>query len=166
MTRLEYANKYGSVAVEASKGTTLFPSLFIAQAILESSDRNGNVANSTLAKKYNNHFGVKADKSWKGKVVSLQTGEVYNGQNVVITDGFRVYDTPLDSFKDRVKFLQQNQRYAKAGVFTAKTPFAQAQALQKAGYATAPNYAAVLSSIIKTGNLTELDKKKLLLESA
>ena len=151
-TRLDYIKRFTDATINAARGTGLFPSLFMAQAILESG--NGQ---STLAKKYNNHFGIKATKSWKGKVIDMKTREVYNGNEVYIKDGFRWYDNPESSFKDRVKFLKQNPRYKKYGVFSAKTPEEQADALQRAGYATAPNYASTLKWIINKYNLKSLD---------
>lgn len=154
--RAEYINKFKQAVVNAAKGTGLFPSLFMAQAILESG--NGQ---SSLARKYNNHFGIKSSKGWKGKVVDMKTREVFNGKDVYIKDGFRWYNDPWDSFTDRVAFLKKNKTYANHGVFTAKTPEEQADALQRAGYATAPNYAAVLKKIIRDNNLKALDSMEI-----
>lgn len=158
MTRKEYVQKFRNVVLEAVKGTGLFPSLTMAQAILESSDRSGVPGNSSLARIHNNHFGIKADKAWIGPKVNLKTREVIDGSEVVIGDYFRVYEDPTQSFRDRVAFLKRNQRYTKAGVFTAKTPGEQAEALQKAGYATDPNYASILKKLIGSLDLEELDK--------
>lgn len=160
MTRQEYIEQFKNVVLEVTKGTGLFPSLMMAQAILESSDLKGVPGNSTLARVYHNHFGIKADKNWTGKKVSLITLEVFDGKSVTMGDYFRVYDEPAHSFKDRIEFLKRNQRYNKAGVFMAKTPEEQAEALQAAGYATDPNYAKILQSLIKKLNLYELDKLK------
>ncbi len=150
--RLDYIKKYSDTVIKASKGTGLFPSLFMAQAILESGD-----GQSTLAATYNNHFGIKATPDWKGKVVDMRTREVFDGKEVYIKDGFRWYDNAKDSFYDRVTFLKENSRYAANGVFSAKTPEEQANALQRAGYATSLNYAATLKWIINSYNLKELD---------
>lgn len=158
MTRKEFVEKYAPVIFDVAAGTGLFPSVFMSQAILESSDSKGNAGGSLLASKYNNFFGIKADKSWKGRVVNLKTREVLNGSDQVIVDGFRVYDNPIDSFRDRVKFLQQNKRYSK--VFTAQTPEQQAKELQAARYATDPNYAKIIIGIITGSNLKSLDLKK------
>jgi flagellum-specific peptidoglycan hydrolase FlgJ len=158
MTRKEYIQKYRDVVLEAVKGTGLFPSLMMAQAILESSDKNGIPGNSSLARLYNNHFGIKADKSWLGPKVNLKTREVFDGQEVMIGDFFRVYEDATQSFRDRIAFLKRNARYTKAGVFSAKTPEEQAEALQAAGYATDPKYAAILQGLIKKESLYELDK--------
>jgi flagellum-specific peptidoglycan hydrolase FlgJ len=151
--RTDYIRKFSNAVIRASIGTGLFPSLFMAQAILESG--NGQ---STLAKKYNNHFGIKASRNWNGKVIDMKTKEVYNGRDVYIKDGFRWYSDAKDSFKDRVDFLKNNPRYTKNGVFSAKTPEQQADALQKAGYATSENYASTLKWIINKYNLKALDE--------
>lgn len=158
MTRQEYIQKFGGVVINAAKGTGLFPSVMMAQAILESSDKHGVPGNSSLARLYNNHFGIKADKSWTGKKVNLKTREVFDGKETILGDYFRVYDEPIQSFKDRVVFLQRFKRYEKAGMFIAKTPDEQAEALLRAGYATDPNYAIILKSLIRKLNLEELDK--------
>lgn len=155
LTRSEFISKYGNVIKKAVKGSGLFPSLTMAQTILESSDKNGNPGNSTLAKKYNNYYGIKADKSWTGLTVSMNTNEVVNGKNTQVVANFRAYKAPIDSFKDRVLFLKKFDRYVP--VFVAHTPEDQAMALQQAGYATDPNYANKLINLIHSLNLKTLD---------
>lgn len=158
LTRPQFIEQYTDTVKKAAKGTGLFPSLFMAQAILESADKNGNPGNSTLAKAPNNNFfGIKADNSWAGAKVLLPTREVINGVSTMVNAAFRKYASPLASFNDRVAFLQKNSRYTKAGVFTAKTPEDQAKALQTAGYATDPNYASTLISVINKYGLKSLD---------
>lgn len=159
MTRDEYVKKFENVVLEVVKGTGLFASLMMAQAILESSDAKGVPGNSTLARIHNNHFGIKADKAWIGPKVNLKTREVFDGKETVIGDFFRVYEDAAQSFKDRITFLQRNARYTKAGVFAAKTPGEQAEALQKAGYATDPLYASLLKKLIAKLNLERLDQQ-------
>lgn len=169
LTRKEFIKEYYTNVVDLIKGTGIFIETLMAQAIIESQGKvNGNymVGGSTLAKKYNNLFGIKADSSWQGKKVNLKTGEVFSGQYVVITDAFRVYDSPLDSMKDYIKFLQKNPRYTKYGVFTAKDYAQQAQALKAAGYATAPDYANVVTAVgdyVKR-TIKELKDKKQIFE--
>lgn len=150
---MDFIKKFTNIIIKASQGTGLFPSVFMAQAILESG-----WGNSSLAKEYNNYFGIKADNSWKGPKVNLKTREVFNGKDTYITDGFRVYDNPEQSFYDRVEFLKKFSRYKK--VFTAPTPEDQAWELQKAGYATDPNYANAIINLINQNNLKSLDEKK------
>lgn len=158
MTRKEYIGRFARVVIDSVKGTGLFPSVMMAQAILESSNKYGVVGGTTLARDYNNHFGIKADPSWKGKKVNLKTREVFKGKDVVIGDFFRVYDDPAQSFIDRNLFLVKNSNYQRAGVFLAQTPEAQAEALQKAGYATDPRYANMLKALISMYGLKELDR--------
>lgn len=157
MTREEYIKRFTPAVVNSVKGTGLFPSVMMAQAILESSSKYGIAGGSTLASLYNNHFGIKADKAWKGKKVNLKTREVFSGKDVLIGDYFRVYDHPEQSFRDRNEFLLKNSNYRKAGVFTATSPETQADALQKAGYATDPKYASILKALISKYNLKALD---------
>lgn len=152
LTRNEYIALYKNSAIKATSGTALFASVILAQGIVESGD-----GNSILASVYNNHFGIKADESWNGKSVNLNTREVVNGSNVNTSDNFRVYNNAGDSYKDIVTFLMENPRYKEAGVFNAQTPYAQADALQRAGYATDPNYSFILQNVIARENLSIFD---------
>lgn len=157
MNEMNFIQKIGKQAVEAGS-PDLFPSVIIAQAILES-----NWGNSKLSSRFGNHFGIKADKKWKGPSVEMLTREVIDGKSVVITAPFRVYANPADSIKDRNIFLRSNKRYAKAGVFEAKTPEEQATAFAVGRYATDPNYAKKLIQLIRQYDLKKYDslfKKK------
>lgn len=135
--------------------TGFFPSVIIAQAALES-----NWGQSSLAAKYNNYFGIKAGSSWNGPTVSMKTGEVFDGQNTTITSSFRVYDSLIDSIRDRNKLLSTS-RYA--AVRQANTPLEQITAIKSAGYATALNYVSSVMNTITANSLTKFDelKKKL-----
>ncbi len=153
LTRQEYIDKYKFDAIDATRGTGLFPSVLMVQGIVES-----NNGNSLLTSKYHNHFGIKADSSWTGKKVNLQTNEVFNGNTVTIGDYFRVYDSDEAGFRDRTNFLLTNPRYTTAGVFAATTPEAQIDALKRAGYATDPNYVQILKDVLVRYNLSALDE--------
>lgn len=152
MTRQEYIHNFSAAAIKAVLGTGLFPSVKMAQAILESG--NGE---SRLAREFNNHFGIKADVSWKGSRAYLTTREVFNGQPIYIDDSFRAYTNAADSFRDHTLFLKKNARYE--AVFSASSPEMQAEALERAGYATDPNYAELLISLINTHKLKRLDRE-------
>lgn len=130
----------------------LFPSITIAQAIHESG-----WGKSSLAAKYNNLFGVKASSSWTGKVVELPTQEEVDGGIITITAKWRVYDSWNDSVLDRIKFLLENSTYRNNGVFEAKNYIEQAEALQRAGYATDSSYATKLIQTIQTYSLYVYD---------
>ena len=144
-------------AIKNYKEYKILPSITIAQAILESS-----WGESDLAQIYNNLFGIKADSSWKGEYVTLETFEFYDTK---IEDKFRVYSNKNQSIKDHAKFLVDNQRYKKYGVFEAKTYIEQAYALQNAGYSTVEDnsgqkrYAKDLIELIRQYNLQLIDSE-------
>lgn len=128
-----------------------FRSVIIAQAAIES-----NWGRSSLSAKYNNYFGIKASKSWKGKTVNMKTGEVFDGKNVTINSNFRVYDSLIDSIRDRNRLLRTS-RYKP--VELAATPEAQATAIRACGYCTATNYVASIMATINANGLTKYDEK-------
>jgi len=97
----------------------------------------------------NNIFGIKA-AGWNGKTQSVLTWEHIGGKDVQIFDDFRDYDSIADSFADHFSFLEKNSRYKAAGVFAGKGDEEYFLALQRAGYATDPAYAAKLMSILRT----------------
>jgi len=69
-----------------------------------------------------------------------------------------VYGSTEEALRDRVKFLQENPRYTKAGLFDegTKGDFAkEAAALQKAGYATDPLYARHLMAVYHSPTMQE-----------
>ena len=97
----------------------------------------------------NNFFGIKAGGSWTGPTVTATTTEVINGQAQKVQAKFRAYATPEESFRDYAKLIGNSPRYA--GVMRAGNDAqAFAQGLQRAGYATDPQYAAKLSRVIQT----------------
>lgn len=145
------------VAIQNYNKYKILPSITIAQAILES-----NWGNSKLAREYNNLFGIKADNSWDGEFVTLQTTE-YNG--IIVNDKFRKYNDKNQSIHDHGKFLYENKRYEKGGVFQANTYKYQAKALQESGYSTLIDengeklYAKKLIQIIQQYNLQIIDSE-------
>lgn len=145
----EFISKHKKEVIKATHGTGLFPSVKMAQMIIESG------WGETAPVKYaNNYFGIKADSSWKGDKVELNTPKDAKKKNY-----FRKYASALDSIKDHSSFLIKNKRYESAGVFNAKTAEEQIDAIAKAGYAESKNYANTLKSVIKSNNLKSLDSE-------
>lgn len=96
-----------------------------------------------------NLFGIKAGGSWNGPVVEAATTEVIDGRAVKVKARFRAYSSYEESFRDYARLIGNSPRYA--GVMQASgDAHAFAQNLQKAGYATDPQYAAKLSRVIDT----------------
>ena len=96
-----------------------------------------------------NLFGIKAGKGWTGKVAEVTTTEYVGGVARKVTAKFRAYDSYEDSFKDYANLINDHPRSEMA---RAKTHSAVAYAaeLQKAGYATDPQYAHKLSRAIQS----------------
>jgi mannosyl-glycoprotein endo-beta-N-acetylglucosaminidase/stage II sporulation protein P len=140
------------LVIEATKGTGIFPSVKMAQQILESADKNGKAGNNPPALKANNHYGIKADPTWNGPKIAIPTP---NDKDKI--SYFRFYHTDKGSIIDHVKFLQSRPRYTDAGVFKARTPEEQTMALEKAGYAEGKDYSKRLLNVIQTNNLKQLD---------
>lgn len=95
----------------------------------------------------NNLFGIKAGAGWTGKVAEVTTTEYVNGVAQKTVAKFRAYDSCEDSFRDYARLITKSPRYAQASQQTGSAQ-AYASGLQKAGYATDPNYAAKLGSAI------------------
>lgn len=152
-TKSDFANQYGPLIKSLASGTGIFPEIAMGQAFIEGSDANGNMGKGTAMVNGNNVYNIRVSPGWTGASTNadgiLQTDYELNPLNVVpFMPTWRAYDSIEDSIKDYFKFLQENDNYKNAGVFTASTPEAQAAALQKAGYAgAATNYASVLSSV-------------------
>lgn len=140
-------------ALESYKKYKIYPSVTLAQAILESG-----WGKSGLTKKANNLFGIKSSSAWKGESINMKTAEyTKSNSKYYINADFRKYPTLADSIIDHAKFLNENSRYAKHGVFTAENSSKQAFALQRAGYATSPIYAVQLISLIEKYDLDRYD---------
>jgi flagellar protein FlgJ len=96
-----------------------------------------------------NLFGIKAGASWTGKVAEVTTTEYVNGVPQKCVQKFRAYDSYADAFKDYARLISESPRYAKVKD-QATSAHSFASGLQKAGYATDPDYAAKLSRAINT----------------
>lgn len=140
------------IAQESYKEHGVLPSITLAQGIIESA-----WGKSGLTVQGNNLFGIKADISWTGPVIEMNTQEFVNGQYITVVARWRVYDRWEDSILDHGKFLKENIRYEQAGVFNAKNYKEQAEALLRAGYATDPNYSNKLCSMIESYSLDQYD---------
>ncbi|MDU1062251.1 MAG: flagellar assembly peptidoglycan hydrolase FlgJ [Leclercia adecarboxylata] len=120
--------------------------LILAQAALESGWGQRQIRRENGDPSFN-IFGVKASGSWKGPTTEITTTEYENGEAKKVKAKFRVYSSYLEALSDYVGVLSRNPRYA--AVTQAATAEQGAQALQKAGYATDPQYARKLTSMIQ-----------------
>ena len=152
MNKEEFLNKIAPIVIleNEKRGNPLFSSVVIAQAILETG-----FGTSSLMMKANAVFGIKAFSSWKGKVYSAKTKEVYDGNITTITDTFRAYNSLVESVSDYFDLICKSERYRKA--LTTETPEQCITAIKNGGYATDPNYVDKIMIIINQNNLTKYD---------
>lgn len=133
------------MAEKAAERLGVDPHYLVAQAALEtgwgkSIIRGGNGGSS------HNLFGIKAHGGWKGESASVMTSEYRDGVKGTERASFRSYASFEQSFDDYVSFLENNGRYATALGKTAN-PDEFFRELQRAGYATDPQYARKVSQI-------------------
>ena len=141
---LEYIAQYNEIAVEQMKLHKIPASITLAQGLLESG-----AGQSTLARKSNNHFGIKCGGSWKGRSVRHDD----DARN----ECFRAYRNARDSYEDHSKFLTGGARYAFLFRLDITDYKGWARGLKKAGYATDPSYANRLIQIIEDYELYKYD---------
>ncbi|EOH6078552.1 flagellar assembly peptidoglycan hydrolase FlgJ [Burkholderia cenocepacia] len=133
---------------QAASATTGIPARFIVgQAALESGWGKREIRAADGSTSYN-VFGIKANKGWTGRTVSALTTEYVNGTPRRVVAKFRAYDSYEHAMTDYANLLKNNPRYA--GVLSAsRSVEGFAHGMQKAGYATDPNYAKKLISIMQ-----------------
>jgi len=160
MTPKDFVTQFYPFAKQSQDKTGISAIAVLAQAALESGWGKAAVGNM--------FFGVKDTDGVNGNEQLLVTTEyskradlkfpeiisitpvIKNGQKYFkykVKDYFRKYDTPEQSFTDHCNFLLANPRY-KAALAVKSDPYAFVDAIAAAGYATAPNYSAILKSII------------------
>ncbi|WOC39310.1 glucosaminidase domain-containing protein [Polaribacter sp. HL-MS24] len=144
---LQYIRKYAPIAVHEMHTSKIPASITLAQGILESGS-----GKSLLARKSNNHFGIKCHKNWKGERVYHDDDEK--------GECFRKYTYVESSYKDHSAFLTQRRRYAFLFDYGTKDYKKWAKGLRKAGYATDKKYPQKLLKLIKTYQLFEFDSFK------
>ncbi|MCA4961719.1 flagellar assembly peptidoglycan hydrolase FlgJ [Pseudomonas sp. Y24-6] len=143
----EFVNAMLPMAKEAADRIGVDPRYLVAQAALETG-WGKSVMRAQDGSSSHNLFGIKASSNWKGDSARAITSEFRNGEMVKETAQFRSYDSYKDSFHDLVTLLQSNNRYQDV-VKSADNPEQFVRELQKAGYATDPNYASKISQIAR-----------------
>lgn len=138
----EYISKYKEIAIKEMQRTGVPASITLAQGILES--QNGE---SDLAKRSNNHFGIKCKPEWTG-------GKVYHDDDER-GECFRSYENVEQSYMDHSDFLKNRPYYTFLFKLDPTDYEGWAKGLKKAGYATNPVYAQQLITLIQKYNLQE-----------
>lgn len=135
----DYIERWRQVAIEQQAEHGIPASITLAQGLLESA-----AGTSRLATEGNNHFGIKCHRDWQGDTM-LRDDDAKN-------ECFRVYDSAEESFIDHSRFLLR-KRYEPLFLLDVNDYKAWANGLKQCGYATDPNYARRLISIIERYSL-------------
>jgi LysM repeat protein len=145
ISRQQYIDTWSEEAVKQMKKYGIPASITLAQGILESAD-----GNSMLARKGNNHFGIKCH-GWSGP-------GIYKDDDAK-NECFRKYKNAHESYEDHSVFLLK-PRYAFLFEYKTTDYKAWAHGLKKAGYATNPKYPELLIKIIEENNLQRFDTEQ------
>jgi uncharacterized FlgJ-related protein len=143
LSKQEYRLKFEQIALNHQFEYNIPASITLAQGILES-----NSGNSVLAKKANNHFGIKCHANWNGEKIYMDDDAT--------NECFRSYASAEESYQDHSEFLKNGKRYQFLFSYSVDDYKNWAYGLKKAGYATNPEYAELLIKIIEELNLNKL----------
>lgn len=145
--RSAFIQKMTPHAQAAERETGVPASFILGQAALESGWGKGEIRNADGSNSFN-LFGIKATAGWKGAQASTTTTTEYeNGTPSKQQAAFRSYGSYTEAFSDYARMLSNSPRYAGV-VRTASTAEAFAGGMQRAGYATDPQYASKLARTI------------------
>ena len=145
----DYVDKYAEAAMEQMRKYGIPASVTLAQGILESAS-----GQSELSRKGNNHFGIKATRTW------LDGG----GRYLVYTDDkpnekFCQYASVADSYEHHSLFLRGNKRYSNLFELSPDDYVGWTRGLQEDGYASSKQYATSLQSLIRQHGLDRYDRQ-------
>ncbi|APR08225.1 Muramidase-2 precursor [Lentilactobacillus parabuchneri] len=151
----DFINRLKDPVVKVSKQNHLYPSVMMAQAIVES-----DFGRSELSLDANNYFGVKG--SYNGQSVTMSTGEyTANGKHYMTAAAFKKYPTIEASIKDNAYLLRHgtltDSNYY-SGTWTSNAPTSSDAAMALSlTYATDMEYGNKLNAIIVKYDLNKLD---------
>lgn len=140
----DYISKYYTLAVEEMNRYKIPASIKLAQGLIETES-----GNSLLATKANNHFGIKCKSEW--------TGGTFIKDDDTKNECFRAYNSAEESYRDHSIFLLK-PRYSELFNLDISDYRGWAFGLKQAGYATNPNYPAMLIKYIEDYKLHQFDK--------
>ena len=147
----QFVQKLWADAKSAEQVSGIPAQFMLGQAALESGwgKREIKMADGSTS---HNLFGIKAGGNWQGKVAESVTTEYVNGVAKKSVERFRAYDSYAEAFQDYAKLVGNNPRYAGVmrSINQGADPQSFAASLQRAGYATDPNYADKLGKTIAT----------------
>lgn len=132
-------------ALEASNASGIPARFLLGQAALESGWGKHEIRAADGSRSFN-LFGIKAGRNWNGLSVEVMTTEFVDGAPRKLLQKFRAYASYAEAFQDYTGLMQGDRRYA--AVLKQSDGAGFAQGLQRAGYATDPQYADKLTRIL------------------
>jgi len=149
-TQEEFLEKMRPHAEKAAAELNVSTDVLLAQAALETG-WGKHLIHDTKGNNSFNIFNIKAT-GWQGKSVVVNTLENRQGITQQERASFRQYDNYAQSFADYVSLIKNNPRY-KDALIAGENSEGYAEALQKAGYATDPEYAQKIKRLINTDSI-------------
>ena len=143
----DFINAMRPYAEQAAAELGVPANVLLAQSALETG-WGQKIIRSNDGNSSHNLFGIKADSRWQGESVRVGSLEYRDGTARQEVSAFRVYDSYQESFRDYVDFIKSNERYSPA-LRQVNSSGEYIKALQEAGYATDPEYADKVMTIIK-----------------
>ena len=140
----DYIEQYADMAVQKMHEYKIPASITVAQGIFESA-----CGKSRLATEGNNHFGIKCHTEWTGDTILVDDDE--------LQECFRKYASVSESYTDHSLFLTTRKRYSNLFELDIMDYKSWARTLKQDGYATNPQYADRLISLIERFNIAALD---------
>lgn len=153
---LNYIDDFKDIAIREMERTGIPASIKLAQGVLESG-----AGKSELARKANNHFGIKCGNDWRGKKIMREDDDYKNGK--LIKSCFRGYKNPEASYVAHSEFLLDPRKKHRYGPLFELDPTdyrAWAKGLKKAGYATSNTYSKKLIGLIEDYELYKFDQEQ------
>ncbi|MDM9631586.1 glucosaminidase domain-containing protein [Robiginitalea aurantiaca] len=144
----EYIRTFAPLAQSEMRTHGIPASIKLAQGLLESGFGRGE-----LARKTNNHFGIKCHVGWEGDYERHDDDER--------DECFRRYNHPMYSYRDHSLFLTTRSRYGSLFDLPQDNYKAWARGLKKAGYATDRRYPEKLIELIERYDLDQYDAEVL-----
>jgi uncharacterized FlgJ-related protein len=141
----DYIERFAPVAIAEMKRFGIPASISLAQGLVES-----RAGHSTLAKRNNNHFGIKCFSR------KCQKGHCSNHTDDTHKDFFRIFKSPWDSWRSHSQMLA-NGRYAQLKKHGHDYK-AWAEGLKALGYATDKRYDSKLIGMIEKYQLSRYDQ--------
>jgi len=143
-----FVQQHAQAARDAEGATGIPAGFMIGQAAHESGWGRREIRHADGTPSHN-LFGIKAGADWKGPVAETLTTEFVDGRAVKTVARFRAYASHAESFADYARLMKNSPRYQQV-LAQAHDAGSFASGLQRAGYATDPDYADKLTRVINT----------------